>query len=225
MSSKKQTAKKRTARKAAPKPKAKPEAKYTKKDITPETPDEIFASLAPKQQQFVAEYLANGFNATRAAITAGYAKANADTQGSRMLAMPKIAAVIAARTSAMLAKREITAERVLDEIAKLAYRDPRKLFHRDGSLVPVHELDEENASAIAGIEVIEKVSGKGKKQLVVRLKKIRLEERGENLERLGRYLKLFTEKVEHSGKVKIERIRVPAKASPPAKKEVKPDFG
>jgi phage terminase small subunit len=167
---------------------------------------ELFDALTPKQQAFVTEYLQNGFNATQAAIAAGYSAHSADTQGSRLLANAKVAAVVNARKEAMLVKREITAERVLDEIAKLAYRDPRKLFHRDGSLVPVHELDEENASAIAGIDVIEKVIGKGKKQQVVRLKKIKLESRGDNLERLGRYLKLFTDKVEHSGSLGVQLI-------------------
>jgi phage terminase small subunit len=157
------------------------------------------AALSPKQLQFVIEYLGNGFNATRAAIAAGYAKAHADTQGSRLLANAKVAAVLAARTRKITEKREITAERVLDEIAKLAYRDPRKLFRMDGTLVPVHELDEENASAIAGIEVIEREDGS-------RLKKIRLEKRSESLLMLGRYLKLFTDKVEHSGSLGVQLI-------------------
>ncbi len=43
------------------------------------------ARLPHKQRLFVAAYLENGFNATKAAETAGYSKRSAATQGSRML--------------------------------------------------------------------------------------------------------------------------------------------
>jgi len=51
-------------------------------------------ALTAKQQAFVSEYLANGFNATRAAITAGYSKKTAYSMGSENLRKPEIAAVI-----------------------------------------------------------------------------------------------------------------------------------
>lgn len=38
-----------------------------------------------KQQTFVKEYLSNGFNATKAAETAGYSKKTAYSQGQRLL--------------------------------------------------------------------------------------------------------------------------------------------
>ena len=51
--------------------------------------------LTGKQQAFIAAYLSNGFNATKAAIEAGYGKAGAHVEGCRMLRNPKIARVIA----------------------------------------------------------------------------------------------------------------------------------
>lgn len=149
------------------------------------------------------EYLANGFNATKAAIAAGYKKANADTQGSRMLASPRIAAELAERTRQMCEKREITAERVLDEIAKMAYLDPRKLFTLDGQLVPVHLLGDDTAASIAGVEVSEiKADG----FVIGHLKKIKIADKRGSLELLGRYLKLFVDKVEHSGSLGVQLI-------------------
>lgn len=176
----------------------KPESgKARKPDL--ESVDQIFESLAPKQQQFILEYLANGFNGTQAARTVGYAARNADTQASRLLANPKIAAVIAERKQKLTAKREITAERVLDEIAKAAYFDVRRFFRPDGTLVPIHELDECCAAALTGVEITEISVGRGKgKKAVGYLKKIKFADRGLNNERLGRYLKLFTDRVEHS---------------------------
>lgn len=43
------------------------------------------SSLTHKQQAFIAYYLCNGFNATQAAISAGYAESGAHTEGYRML--------------------------------------------------------------------------------------------------------------------------------------------
>ena len=64
-------------------------------------------ALTPKQELFVAEYLANGFNATQAAIAAGYAKKNADTQGSRLLANTVVAAAIAWRWAVAAERRPL----------------------------------------------------------------------------------------------------------------------
>jgi len=180
--------------------------------------DAVFAALPAKQQQFVLEYLGNGFNAAAAARSAGYAKGNADTQGSRLLANPKVKAVLAERTTKITQQRQITAEAVLAEIAKMAFFDPRKLFRADG-LIPITELGDEEAASIAGVEVIQmKGSGRGKnKQPGPVLKKIKIADKGMNLERLGRYLKLFTDKVEHTGVLGVQLITsVPRPTRPDA---------
>lgn len=51
--------------------------------------------LTGKQQAFVAAYLSNGFNATKAAVKAGYAADGAHVEGSRLLRNAKVAAAIA----------------------------------------------------------------------------------------------------------------------------------
>jgi phage terminase small subunit len=54
-------------------------------------------SLSNKQRAFVEAYLANGFNATKAAITAGYSEKTAYSQGSRLLRNVEVSAAIEAR--------------------------------------------------------------------------------------------------------------------------------
>jgi phage terminase small subunit len=49
---------------------------------TPETPP---SNLTDKQRAFLIAYLSNGFNATKAALTAGYSEDTARQQGSRLL--------------------------------------------------------------------------------------------------------------------------------------------
>lgn len=99
-----------------------------------------------------------------------------------------------------LAKLEITADRVLQELAKLAFFDPRNFFEDDGRLKRLQDLDEHTCMALAGIEVTELPEGNGF------LKKIRLADKGQNLERLGKHLKLFTDKTEHSGRMTLEQL-------------------
>jgi phage terminase small subunit len=184
------------------------------------TPDEIFAALPLKQRNFIVNYLANGFNATNAAKDAGFSARSADTQGSRLLKNAKVAAVIAARAKKSLAKREVTGQMVLDEIAKLAFFDPRKLFTTDGSLIPITDLGDDEAASIAGVDVKELYQDKCP---VGQLKKIKLADKGLNLERLGRYFKLFVEKVEHTHK--IERVMVREALKEPRKlPPSKPEF-
>lgn len=50
--------------------------------------------LTGKQQAFVAAYLSNGFNATRAAVEAGYAPGSAHVEGSRLLRNAKVQTAI-----------------------------------------------------------------------------------------------------------------------------------
>lgn len=58
------------------------------------------AELTDKQRRFVDEYIANGFNATQAAIKAGYSKKTARKMASENLAKPAIQEYLAERTAA-----------------------------------------------------------------------------------------------------------------------------
>lgn len=79
--------------------------------------------LTPKQERFVAEYCVD-LNATQAAIRSGYSEKTAHAIGHENLSKPEIAAAIRAKTEKRAAKVEITGERVLEELAMLAFYDP-----------------------------------------------------------------------------------------------------
>lgn len=97
-------------------------------------------------------------------------------------------------------KSDISPKRILEELARLAFLDPRKLFDEQGELVPIHKLDEETAAAIAGLDHEEIYSGRGKdRQKIGRTAKVKLIQKTQALELLGKYHKLFTDRVEHSG--------------------------
>jgi phage terminase small subunit len=149
--------------------------------------------MTPKQSRFTAEYLANGFNATRAAISAGYSKKTASSIGEENLRKPEISAAIEEGTKRIMDRLEVTADLVVQEIAKMAFFDPRKLFNDDGSLKMISQIDDHSAAALAGFEVCELFDGTGdQKHAYGLLKKVKLADKSKNLEMLGRYFKLFT---------------------------------
>ncbi len=156
--------------------------------------------LNHRYELFAKEYVID-FNGSRAAQASGIREAGSRVWASRALTKPNVKRRIDELLSARASKLEVKAERVLEELAKLAFLDPRKFYNDDGSLRQVAELDADTAACLAGIEQ-EKLYehfGKGQAKNVGTITKIKFHDKGQNLERLGRHLKLFTEKVEISG--------------------------
>lgn len=109
-------------------------------------------TLTPKQQAFVNEYLID-LNATQAALRAGYSEKTAGKIGGENLQKPEIQQAIQASMEARGKRLEITAERVILELARIAFADTRKLYDADGNLKPIHELDDDTAACIGGVKV------------------------------------------------------------------------
>lgn len=97
--------------------------------------------LTPKQERFVQEYLID-LNATQAAIRCGYSEKTANREGTRLLSNAVIAEAIDAATKERAAKLDITAERVLKEIAAMAFYDPISL------MVEIGDRDAENGNGV-----------------------------------------------------------------------------
>lgn len=139
------------------------------------------AALTQKQRLFVAEYLKDR-NATQAAIRAGYSKIAAGQVGYATLKRPQVRAAIDAANDELMeqAKRiaGLTLERLTLEVARGAFFDLRRLVHEDGTPKDLHELDEDTASAIAGIDIEELFAGKGEdRSHVGRIRKYKLVDR------------------------------------------------
>jgi phage terminase small subunit len=162
------------------------------------------AELNPKQQRFVAEYLANGLNATKAYISAGYAPKDAAVSSSQILRNPKVAAAIAASTEKVMEELDYSVKRTLQEVARVAFFDPRKLFEDDGSLKRINEWDDNTAAAIGGVEVTELFEGDGEqKHAYGLLKKVKVVDKGPALDKLMRYHSLYKDKMELTGGITL----------------------
>lgn len=151
--------------------------------------------LTPKQAIFAEEYALHG-NATQAARAAGCPEKSARTTGSRWLTNANICAAIDAAKARIARKYEVTAERTIGTLARIAYHDKREMFDEEGGVLPIHLMSEAARTSVAGFE-IETSDGPGRVRTVtVRVKEA---DRVRALELLGKYQKLFTDKTEIGG--------------------------
>lgn len=151
-----------------------------------------------KHQRFVAEYLID-MNATAAYKRAGYKATprSAAANAAKLLTNPNISAAIEKAQGRLLEKLELTAERVLQEVARIALFDVRKMFDADGNPIPVHMLDANTAAAINGLDVLEEFEGTGKDRVLVgHVKKYKVADKNTALGNALKVLGLLREKVE-----------------------------
>ncbi|HJV52774.1 MAG TPA: terminase small subunit [Noviherbaspirillum sp.] len=153
--------------------------------------------LTPKQEMFVAEYLVD-LNATQAAIRSGYSAKNAHKIASELLGKSGVAEAIAKAKAKRTERTEITQDRVLQELYRLCFVDIRKAFNDDGTLKPIHELDDDTAAALSGIEVQELNAAPGSPPLGF-TKKFKLIEKKGPLELLMRHMGMLNDKLKLQG--------------------------
>lgn len=159
--------------------------------------------LTNKQQAFVNEYLID-LNATQAAIRAGYSKKTAKDIACENLAKPYIKEAIDSALAERAVRTQVTSDKVLAELAKLGYSNMEDYVTIGNDGLPTVDLSNMTREQMAAISevTVETRKEPGENGGTIEKVKFKLENKGQNLERLGRHLKLFTDKVEHSGEIK-----------------------
>jgi phage terminase small subunit len=122
-------------------------------DAKPQASAPAKKKLTARQEQFVKEYLID-LNASQAAVRAGY-KGDPNTIGPRLMADVGIRSLVEKAQAQRSQKVELTQERVLLELRRLALFDIRKIFNADGTLKRVVDLDDDTAAAIMSVEMVE----------------------------------------------------------------------
>lgn len=113
--------------------------------------------LTGKARRFADNYLVD-CNATRAYKAAGYTAKDdtvAASCSSKLLRKPKVAAYIAGRQEKASSKLEVTAEKVVRELARIGFADPRLAASWGPAgvvLKPSADLDDDAAAAIAEVQ-------------------------------------------------------------------------
>jgi phage terminase small subunit len=141
--------------------------------------------LTTKQRRFVDEYLLD-MNASAAARRAGYGDRSADRHGSFLTRRPNVAAAIEARLAERRARLQVNAERVIAELARIAFVDIGRIMDwtkKDSALKPSGEISPDDRAAIQEIAVVKRNGGLATRVI--------LYDKERALEVLCRYIGLF----------------------------------
>jgi phage terminase small subunit len=138
------------------------------------------ASLNPKQERFVQEYIID-YNATQAAIRAGYSEKTAGSQAHDLLKKPEIQAAVLAAQAEQRKRLAISQDWVLNRFRQISDRciqaEPVLSFDKvTGEWVPTGEYKFDSAGANRATELIAK------------------------------HLGMFVDKVEHTGRLEYEIV-------------------
>jgi len=104
--------------------------------------------------RFVSEFLKD-FNGTKAAIRAGYSESSASHQARRPLELPEVLRAVGEGMEHLLKYNNVTAHRVIQELAYIAFFDPAALFGDDGKLLSIHQMPVYARRALVNIEIHE----------------------------------------------------------------------
>jgi phage terminase small subunit len=181
--------------------------------------------LTDKQKLFCKEYLVD-LNATQAAIRAGYSADSAAAIGSENLIKPEIQARVQELMDKRSKRTEITADRVLKELARIGFSDPRKVMAWNGETMVVkdsEELSEDDAACVSEVSSTTTKEGGSIK--------LKMHDKIAALDKLGKHLKLFTDvaDVNHKynimGKIIAEPVGVQKPGQPTEAFELTFDIG
>lgn len=118
-----------------------------------------------------------------------------DVLAAKWRAKPEIKAAIDERLQQAMEEAGITNAQILLSIARIANLSVKDLAHPDGRAKKIHELSDDVACLIQGVEV--DADGTVKYRLASRLEASKL---------LGQYRKLFTQSVDVNGRVTLEGL-------------------
>jgi phage terminase small subunit len=150
---------------------------------------EAFAQALAKGETAEASYALAGYKPSRSAASRLSTNVNVQARIKEI-----------AERSADLA--EIDIARTLRELVRLGTSDVRKLFSENGSLIPISDLDDDTAAAVASVEVITKTlapDADGNRE-VEYVHKLKLWDKNSALDKIAKHLGMFVERIEHTGK-------------------------
>lgn len=150
--------------------------------------------MAVREATFAEAYLANNMRGDLAAIAAGYSKASAKRQAVTLLARPGVQKLIRERQAELAKAHRMTTDSVMAELSNIVHSDPRKLFDKNGALLPIGEWPSDVASAVASIEIDELFDGKGKgRKHIGYTKKVKFWDKNSGIEKAMKHFGLFAE--------------------------------
>lgn len=158
------------------------------------------AGLTVKQQRFVEEYLID-LNATQAAIRAGYSVKNADKIGPALIGKSRIKQAIDKAMAERSRRTGITQDRVLRELAKIAFVNAADVINMDDATIK-GDANREDTAAIASVRVKTIPTEAGE----ITEREVKICDKLKALELLGRHLGMFNDKLNVNAEMAVKIV-------------------
>ncbi|MEO6546568.1 MAG: terminase small subunit [Ferruginibacter sp.] len=113
-------------------------------------------NLTPKQERFCKEFIFD-FHGKNAAIRSGYSSKTARTIASQLLTKESVQAKVKELTKANGEKFDVSLQEVIAQLKRWVWQDVRNLFNEDGTQKHIKDLSYDDAAALSGYEVEEKL--------------------------------------------------------------------
>lgn len=146
--------------------------------------------MTEKQERFVEEYLID-LNGAQAAIRAGFSPKTAAEQACRMLKRGQVKDAIDRAMAERSKRTGITQDRVLRELARLAFVNPADVMNLNEAIV-MDEASIDDLAAIASVKVKTIPTEDG--DIVER--EVKLYDKNKSLDMLNRHLGIYNDKLE-----------------------------
>lgn len=160
--------------------------------------------LSQRQIQFAKEYVVD-LNGSQAAIRAGYSVKGADLQARRLLGDDRVSDIIRKVRETISERLEITSDKVLQEIAALAFSNIHDFVDENNNIKKLHDLPRLTTKAVAGIETTETIrpigGGEFSREIVTKLK---FHSKVSSLDQIARHLGMFEKDNKQKGGIKIK---------------------
>ena len=161
--------------------------------------------MTTKQRLFIQEYLID-LNATKAAIRAGYSKKRASEIGYQLLQKTTVQAEIQEAMKEREQRTEITQDRVLRELAIIAFADMKNYVEIDEyggvKIIPFDDarMPEGASRAVSGVKEVRRIMGSGEgagKDMVLEIRQeYKHHDKVRALELIGNHLGMWKDKNE-----------------------------
>lgn len=152
-----------------------------------------------KHERF-AQAIAEGQGPTQAYVIAGYTKNTGNA--ARLNADESVRARVEEILAAGAEKAGVTVQRIVDELAKVGFANMQDYMQANEQGDPYLDfsgLTRDQAAALGEVTVEDFKDGRGEGARDVRRVKFKLHDKLSALEKLGKHLGMFKERIEHSG--------------------------
>ena len=159
------------------------------------------SELNPKQRLFCTEYLKD-FNATQAAIRAGYSKRSATVHAARLLINANIQKEISCQIAKLLEQAKIPLEKqIFDYWMKRAFYDVTEIVDLNGKLKMKEKELRERGLHVCIDSINKKVTERGKETIVYKFA-----DKDKAVEMLQKYIQMIQERVELTGGLQLKTL-------------------